>query len=124
MRITRLKILVIFLGLVVIAVLYPFEVTVVPAWRMRIVDEKGVPLTNSMVREVWMHYSIETRGHEEDSRTDNDGYVSFPERTIRAPLLQRLVRTTLNKLNPHGSLGPVAYIICLAPGYDSWQNDL
>jgi len=80
-------------------------------------------LRNSGIREVWQHYSIESKDHEQDLLTDSDGHVTFPKRTIRAPLLARIGKAAVNGLNPHGSSGPAAYIITLALGYDAWKND-
>ncbi len=90
------RIFVLVIGLVVVVSLYPLETIVVPEWRVRIVDEAGTPLRNSGVREVWQHYSIESKDHEEDPLTDNDGYVTFPKRTLRAPLAARIVNGTIN----------------------------
>ena len=112
-----------FLATLAAIALYPFETTVVPEWRVRIVDQAGSPLGNTSVKEVWQHYSIESRDHEEDLLTDGDGNVTFPKRTIRAPLAVRIVRGSINRLNPHGSSGPAAYVITLAPGYDMWRNN-
>ena|SRR5205823_3000996 len=119
------KKILLFLVFVVLAgvALYPIETTVVPEWRVRIVDEAGTPLTNAGVREVWQHYSIESRDHEQDLQTDGEGYVAFPRRTIKSPLAVRIIKATLNSLNPHSSSGPGAYLVILARGYDSWSND-
>src|SRR5216683_464277 len=97
------------IGLAVV-MLYPWETMVVPEWKVRIVDENGLPLVNTGVREVWQHYSIESRGHRQDLITDKAGYVTFSERTIRAPLALRITRTIVNRLNPHGSTGPDAFV--------------
>jgi hypothetical protein len=102
--------------------LYPWKTTVVPEWRVRIVDQSGAPLANTGVREVWQHSSVEARSHEEDRVTDNEGYVTFPQRTIRSPLAIRILRPTINAINPHYSSGPHAYLIVLAPDYDTWSD--
>jgi hypothetical protein len=51
-----------------------------------------------LVRQIWQDYSLESSGHEEDLPTDLHGRVTFPARTIRAPLIWRL-------------LGPLASIV-------------
>ena len=112
-----------FIACLAVLLLFPLETTVVPEWKVRVVDEGGAPLRNSGIREVWQHYSIESKDHEQDLLTDSDGHVTFPKRTIRAPLLARIGKAAVNGLNPHGSSGPAAYIITLAPGYDAWKND-
>src|SRR5947207_2640878 len=115
---SRKIVLLVFVGALVVMALFPFETTIVPEWRVRIVDESDQPLRNVGVREVWKHYSIETQSHEQDLLTDSDGYVMFLKRTIRSPLAVRIVRGFINGLNPHGSSGPGAYLVVLAPGFD------
>jgi len=78
--------LAILIVLLAVGLLYPLETTVVPEWRARVVDEAGNPLTGVQVSEQWQHYSIETEGHEAESRTDDNGYVVFPRRAISANL--------------------------------------
>lgn len=116
-------VLILLVAVLAVIVLYPWETTVVPAWRVRIVDQGGAPLRNTGVRETWQHYSIESRGHEEDLLTDQEGYVTFPKRTIRAGLATRTIRSMINALNPHHSSGPGASVIVLASGYDTWSNN-
>ena len=73
----RLWITVVLLVLV-ITLLYPFKTTVVPEWRMRIVDEAGNPMRAIRVREIWQHDTIESASHQSDAFTDSEGYVTFP----------------------------------------------
>ena len=58
----------------------PKERTIVPAWRIQLVDEAGNPVKNVFVRQVWQDYDVDDSDHEEDAHSDQDGYVSFPER--------------------------------------------
>lgn len=95
--------------------LYPFETTVVPEWRLRIVDEEGNAIRMTAVKEVWQHSTIESASHEEDSITDNDGYVTFPRRTVRGSLLVRIGTPIVHVLDVHASFGPIAYV--LVPDY-------
>jgi len=118
----KLVLIPLLVALAVVA-LYPWESIVVPEWRVRIVDQSGSPLRNTGVREGWQHYSLESRGHEEDLLTDTEGYVTFPRRTIRSPLAVRIVRPIINALNPHHSSGPIASVIVLAPDYIEWSNN-
>lgn len=118
----RGKVLILLLAVLALIALYPWKTTIVPEWQVRIVDEEGIPLRNTGVREVWQHSSVEARSHEEDRVTDNEGYVTFPQRTIRSPLAIRILRPTINAINPHYSSGPHAYLIVLAPDYDTWSN--
>ncbi|HEX8773111.1 MAG TPA: DUF6795 domain-containing protein [Pyrinomonadaceae bacterium] len=106
------RILLVVAILAAIALLYPAESTVCPAWRIQVVDGSGKPLKNAWVRQHWQDYSVESNGHEEDSYTDVNGYISFPERSIRASLLFRILGAILNTLSQgvHASYGAHAYI--------------
>ena len=73
--------------------LYPFKTTIVPRWRLNVVDETrvlGVP--DIRVTEHWQHYLLESEGHEEMQKTNQNGLVDFPTRTIRASLASRVTR--------------------------------
>jgi hypothetical protein len=87
MTIKRLRWLLVGLVVIVMVImLIPFESTVVPAWRIRVIDENGRPYVGQIVTQSWKHYTLEKEaGRNAESRqTDNAGYVSFPERTIKA----------------------------------------
>lgn len=107
--------LVFVMGLLLIAtlLLYPFETTVVPEWRIHVSDQNGKSMRGIPIREVWSNYLIESHDHEEDLLTDADGYITFPRRTIKANFLVRIVKTTINKLNVHGGSGPTAYLLVI-----------
>src|SRR2546422_8232729 len=92
--------------------LYPSRSTVCPAWTIRIVDTAGNPLRGAFVRQVWKDYSVESASHEQDAHTDENGYVSFPERTVRSSWLARtfgVVSHTVS-LGVHASYGPSAQV--------------
>jgi hypothetical protein len=93
--------------------LYPTISIVCPAWRIQVVDESGNPLRGAFVRQVWQDYTLESGSHEQDAQTDGNGYVSFPERTIKASLLFRTLGAIMKgiSLNVHASYGPSSYIL-------------
>ena len=98
----------IFLGIafaiLVVFIVYPWKrVVVVPALRVRILDEAGNPAPNAVVQEKWEYLSIGSRRHRELARADENGYASFPERTERISLL-RLVPSVAREIIhvPHG----------------------
>jgi hypothetical protein len=111
----RAKSWVIVCVLLAVFLLYPFETTVVPQWRIRVVDESGNPVRGVGVNEGWRHYSIERSRHEQSLVTDDEGYVTFPRRTVRAGLLVRAVGSMIAALNPHGRSGPHAFLDVLGP---------
>ena len=82
---------------VLVVLAYPYETTVVPEQRALFVTNDMHPIKDALIRQSWQHYSLESEGHEEDLPTDSHGRVTFPKRTIRAPLIWR-------------ALGPLAAI--------------
>jgi len=93
--------------------LYPSRSTVCPAWTIRIVDTAGNPLSGAFVRQAWKDYSVESGSHEQDAHTDENGFVSFPERTVRSSWLARTVGVISNtvSLGVHASYGPSAQVL-------------
>ena len=109
----KIKIIVILIGVVIL--LIPFPTTVVPTWKLRVIDLKGNPCANKQVNEGWGHYSLELSetGGSEYRFTDDDGYVEFPERTITANLIWRIIAPVLAFLQAivaHGSMGISGYV--------------
>jgi hypothetical protein len=96
-----------------IILFYPFDITVVTEWKLRIVDQTGQPLRGNRVRESWSHYTLETQNHEEELLSDGDGYVKFPRRTIRASLITWAARFLAGLVNVHSSFGPSASVYYL-----------
>jgi len=74
---------------VAVLILYPFQTTVVPEQRALFVTNDMHPIKGALIRQSWQNYSLEREGHEEDLPTDSHGRVTFPKRTIRAPLIWR-----------------------------------
>jgi hypothetical protein len=115
-------------GVVLAILLYPFQTTVVPEWRVRVVDESGNSMIGMTVKEGWEHSSIESHRHEQDLTTDNHGSVTFPRRTIRANLLWRIVGGAIVTVVPHQPSGPHFFLDVQGPyttltGTDYLPND-
>jgi hypothetical protein len=112
------------LSALIILFLVPYPTTVVPEWRVRVVDEVGRPYAEMEVSQGWKNYSLELEDGEnmETGRTDGDGYVTFPKRTFWAGLLSRGFRrafTTAMSI-AHGGGGIHADIATTGPqGYKS-----
>jgi hypothetical protein len=87
---TRLLIVVIICVVLFVAV-FPIDTTLIPQWKVQVVDVNGEPCANMRVTQNWGHYRLYLDGnHSSDDRfTDLNGYVQFPERTTRASLLRR-----------------------------------
>lgn len=78
--------------------------TIVPRWRLRVIDDAGTFVRDIKVTEHWQHYLVESEGHEELRQTDESGRVDFPERIVRASIASRL----LGKLSRFKSMGTPA----------------
>jgi len=115
----KLRPRVVLIGLAV-ALLLPFPTVVVPAWRIRVVDDLGKPVTNVKIRQHWCHYSVENEGHEADAVPDSGGYVSFPTRRVWAGPLHRVLGPVWNTFTTgvHASFGPKAWIQAWGNGYE------
>ena len=100
-------------GLLVLILVYPFDITVVPEWKLRVVDQTGQPLRGNRVRESWCHYTLETRCHEEELTSDSDGYIRFPRRAIRANFVTWAAKFLVRLVNVHSSFGPSASVFYL-----------
>lgn len=92
----KTKALWVFLLVIGLVLLYPFESIMIPAKSVLVVTEDGRPIQDVVVRQVWQNYSIESESYEEDLRTDENGRVTFPKRTIRASLARRILHPILN----------------------------
>jgi len=105
--------LLILLACAAAVLLYPAETVVVPAWRIRVVDETGRPWPNEFVRQHWRHYSLGGSGGAEDKWTDANGYVTFPDRTSGVSLLRKVLVPLRSAvaLGPHASYGPSANVM-------------
>lgn len=105
--------------LLVVGIVYPFNSTVVPAWRIRVVDEAAKPNAGMEVSQAWKHYSLELEDGEnmETRSTDAGGYVEFPERTLRLSVLSRTFRIAFTRAAKllHGSTGIRARVTATGP---------
>src|SRR6185503_6950557 len=104
---------------VAVALLYPISSTVVPRWKLKVVDNEGNPWVGQFVRQTWKDYTLEPDAGEnlEDKWTDAEGYVDFPERTITASVLQRVLFPAWAALmtSAHGSTGVSADVLVWGP---------
>jgi hypothetical protein len=99
-----------FIACLVVLLFYPFDLTVVPEWKLRIVDQTGQRLRGNRVRQSWSHYTLENQSHEEELLSDGDGYVKFPRRTIRTSFITWAARLLARLVNVHSSFGPSASV--------------
>ncbi|MBX3298204.1 MAG: hypothetical protein KF736_01925 [Acidobacteria bacterium] len=98
------------LAILALLALYPFESTVVPEWKLEVRDVNGNLCRDMRVTESHAHYSLflGPNGGTEDQYTDSNGIVVFPEKTVRAIGLRRVVVPIIAHILiiAHGSVGP------------------
>jgi hypothetical protein len=104
------------LGSACAAILFaPFPTTAVPEWKVQVVDGQGRALKGELVRQYWQDYSLESccGGGSADARTDENGYVIFPRRSVWASLFSRVVNPPIAELMTlaHGSAGVHANVM-------------
>lgn len=110
------------LAALIVLFLYPFETTTVPQWSLRIVEDGAAPVREINVTEHWQNYLLEAEGHEEAKATNQDGFVSFGERNIRASIATRIL-AWIGKLGSEGKGGrPVRYGSIVVWGSKSYET--
>jgi hypothetical protein len=98
------------------ASLMPIRTVTVPEWRAQFVDATGKPFKSLPVEQTWQNYSIESSAHYSSGVTDNEGFVIFPERTVRAPIILRIVGpigSVLFRGGVHASFGPTSWLVVM-----------
>ena len=78
--------------LVLGALLYPFELHVVPTWSVQVVDENEHPMPGIHVQQEWGQFGLDEMIWTETRVTGADGRVQFPERLVKAPLGPRALK--------------------------------
>ena len=72
--------------------LYPFELRVVPAWSLQVVDESDRPVAEIHVQQEWGQFGPNEMTWTETRVSGADGRVQFPERLVEAPLGPRALK--------------------------------
>ena len=101
-----------------VVLLYPFQITVVLEQHVLVVNQDMRPIKGVLIRQIWQHYSLERRGHEEDLLTDVGGRVTFAKRTIRSNLVWRVLGPVVGILTQgvHASFGVHTHMLALGEG--------
>ena len=106
------------LGLIIVVMFIPIETTVIPRWKLQVVDVNGTPCANMIVTQHWGDYRLYSVGNLTTTAlyTDRNGYVEFAERTVRASLSRRLIMPVITSVGSlmHGG-GEVVGVV-LASG--------
>lgn len=97
--------------LAIILFFIPFNTTLVPEWKLQVVNENDIPYKGKLVRQFCKSYTLGISPCDNSGNamqlTDENGYVVFPKREIRLAIISRLVRSVFNfiMLFAHGSYG-------------------
>jgi hypothetical protein len=75
--------------------LYPFELCVVPAWSVLVVDENSHPVAGIAVQQEWGQFGAREMTWADSRLTGADGRVDFPERDVESPLGPRALKNFL-----------------------------
>lgn len=81
--------------LLVGVLLYPFQLCVVPAWSVQVVDENDHPVAGVAVQQEWGQFGPREMTWEDSRLTGTDGRVYFPERDVDSPLGPRALTNFL-----------------------------
>ncbi len=73
----------------------PFNLTVAPSRNLTILDNKGNPVHNAVVRQLWDQYAL-GEGGEQRFRTSRDGTVILPKRTVNTTILSLIKGAAMN----------------------------
>ena len=101
MIVTRTRLLIVVLICMgAFVILAPIETSVIPQWTVQVVDVNGSACANMRVTQSWGQYRLYLDGnYSSDQRlTDPNGYVHFPERTIRASLSRRIIMPIVTRI--------------------------
>ncbi len=99
---------VVIAGILLFVPIIPIHVA--PAVTLQVVDEDGIGKEGIPISQYWGNWSYETTGHEDQKSSEVNGYVTFPEKSIRIPVLKFLsgfiVENVFAGIDIHRSYGP------------------
>ena len=107
-------------GLIAVLLIYPFNVTVTPEWKVKVVDENGTPVAGVYVAE-FASYSRLDFQHNESMCTNLNGEAQFGRRTVRESLLARIFMR-VSTFSIHGGQGPYVAVGVDRLGYGDFPT--
>jgi hypothetical protein len=117
---TRAKILA-AAGVVIFLLVYPFPVTVMPEWNVKVVDQNGAAVPGAYLLEFANQWTLDF--HDEQAIcSDANGEAHFARRTVPASVVTR-VSEFISKLGPHASLGPDVKMSAEGLGFGDEANE-
>lgn len=113
----------VFAGIAIgtLLVVYPFPVTVMPEWNVKVVDQNGAAVPGAYVLEFANQWTLDF--HDELAIcSDANGEAHFARRTVPASVVTRVARFVA-QLGPHSSLGPDVKMSAEGLGYGDMPNE-
>jgi hypothetical protein len=84
--ISKRMLLVLILLILFLTIMFaPIRLTIAEKRTFTVVDPKGIPIQEAVVRQIWDQYSLHYR-NEEVHKSDSNGYVVLPERAIKTSI--------------------------------------
>jgi len=74
-----------------IIMLFPWKSQIAPSWRIQVVDEQEHPIKNLAVSQNWVNPNLQMLWLEEDFRSDENGFVTLPERSAWGNVLLKII---------------------------------
>lgn len=100
--------------------LYPFELCVVPAWSVQVVDENDHPVAGVVVQQEWGQFGPHEMTWADSRVSGADGRVDFPERDVESPLgpraLTNFLASGIQPVDGKESLVPSAHLFVCRQG--------
>jgi hypothetical protein len=101
MTVVKTRLLIVsILGVVILATFVPIETSLIPQWRIQLVDVNGAACPNMRVTQSWGHYRLYLSGNDssEDRFSDANGYVLFPARKTQASVSRRVLMPIVTRV--------------------------
>jgi len=117
--------LLISLLLLLLIILCPFDYTISPARRFKVIDESGRPIPEAIIKQIWDQYALRLT-EEEQLKTIDDGLVLLPRRTIKTRWIDLMIGAAMKivEYKIHASICSSDSIFTDAFGYESqWFFD-
>jgi len=109
--------------------LFPFQLCVVPAWSLQVVDENDHPVAGVAVQQEWGQFGANEMTWADSRLTGADGRVEFPERDVDSPLgpraLTNFLASGIQPVDGKDRAVPAAHLFVCRQGKTgevSWQR--
>jgi len=113
------------LVLLLLIIFWPFDYTISPERRFKVVDEIGRPIPGAIIKQIWDQYALRLT-EEEQLKTSGDGLVLLPRRTIKTRWIDLMAGavTKIVEYKIHASICSSDSIFIDAFGYEpKWFFD-